>query len=101
MFIRSSDKQDLLPFQAEITGINIGRDVYACQVTDVYRAIGIRQSGCDQGSLEIAHSLGYLLSSLQSERKDKKTGSFNEKETKLSWGYCPTTFSLPELAGTV
>ena len=52
VFVRTSDKQYIFFLQSQIAHIDICRYIYAGQVTDVYRAVRIRQCRCDGGSLE-------------------------------------------------
>ncbi len=47
VFIRTTDEQDIFTFQPQVTDINIRRNVYPGQVTDMDRAVGVRQSRGD------------------------------------------------------
>jgi len=60
VFVGTADETNFLPLQAKIPGINIGGNVYAGQVPDVDRAVGIRQCGGDQGALKICHGFTFF-----------------------------------------
>ena len=52
VFVGSADEQHVLFLEAQIAHVDVGRDIHACQVTDVYRAVCIGQSGGNGGSFE-------------------------------------------------
>ena len=52
MLVGSSYEEHLLAFEAEVTHVDVGRHVYASQVTDMYRTVGIRKRRSDGRSLE-------------------------------------------------
>ena len=43
VFVGATDEEYVFLLQAEVAYINVGRYVNACQVADVYRAVGIRK----------------------------------------------------------
>ncbi len=47
VLVATADEEDLLAFEAQITGVDIRRNIDACQVPDMNRTIGIRQCSCD------------------------------------------------------
>ena len=55
MFVRTADEEDLFTAEAKIPGIDVGRDINAGEMTDVDRAVGVRESGSDESSFEIFH----------------------------------------------
>ena len=53
VLIRSTNHQHLLALQSEVTCVNIGGHIYASQVSDMNRAIGVGQRRCYQGSFKL------------------------------------------------
>ena len=45
MLIATAYEKDILAFEAKVTDIDVGWYIHTCQVSDVYRTIGIRK-GC-------------------------------------------------------
>ena len=43
VFVGTSDEQDFFFLQTQVTHVNVSRDIYACQVTDVDGAVGVWQ----------------------------------------------------------
>ena len=52
VFVRASDEKNIFFFQAEIAHVDISRNIYTCQMTNMYRTVCVGQSGCDGGSFE-------------------------------------------------
>ena len=52
MFVRTANEEHIFFFQAQIAHVNIGRYVNTCQMADMDRTVGIRQSRCHGRSLE-------------------------------------------------
>ena len=71
VFIRTSDKDHIFFFQTQVAYVDVSRDIDSCQMADVYRSVGIRQSRSDGCSLEfffhicIVIVLSHYLSPLQ------------------------------------
>ena len=53
MLVASADKEHILSLQAEKTDIDVRRNIYSCQMTDVYTSVGVRKGCGNEMSLEI------------------------------------------------
>ena len=58
VLIAAADKHDIPTLRAQVTGINIGRDISACQVTYVLESVGIRQGSRNEISFGAIHGEG-------------------------------------------
>ena len=61
VFIGAANEEYVFLLQAEVTYINVGRDLNACQVTDVYRTIGIRKRRGNGGSFEVLFHICFIF----------------------------------------
>ena len=58
MLVASADEEHRLALEAQIAHVDIGRHIHAGQVTNMHAAVGIRQGGRDQSSVEfLFHSI--------------------------------------------
>ena len=65
VFIASAHEQDVLAAHAKIADIDVGRDIDACEVSDMHGAVGIGQGRCHECSFVILHLYFiFFLSSL-------------------------------------
>ena len=56
VFIRSADIEDILPFQPEISDINVGRDIHACQMPDMHWTVGVwKRAGHKRAAMFFFH----------------------------------------------
>ena len=53
VLIATADKHHVLLLESEVTYIDVGGNVHASQVADVYTTVGIRQRGRNGGTLVI------------------------------------------------
>ena len=73
MLVGATDENHIAAFEAQIAHIDIGRNVYPSQVANVYRAVSVRQCGCNCCPLEILFHICckfyYLQKRMQSYNK--------------------------------
>ena len=55
VLVRSAHRDHVLAPQAQVTGVDVGRDVNSRQVADVDRAVGVGKGRSDQITLEFFH----------------------------------------------
>ncbi len=56
VFIRSADIEDILPFQPEISDINVGRDIHASQMPDMHGTVGVwKRAGHKRAAMFFFH----------------------------------------------
>lgn len=53
VLIAAADEDGVLLFQSEIAGVDVGRNVNACEMPDMHAAVGIGKSGGDGRAFEI------------------------------------------------
>ena len=52
VFVGAADEDYIFLFQSQVADINVGRNINACQVSDMNRAVGIRQCRGHGGTFE-------------------------------------------------
>ncbi len=52
VLVTASDHDYIFAFEAQIAYVNIGRDIYAGEVSDMHRTVGIRESCGNESALE-------------------------------------------------
>src|SRR5688572_12518999 len=57
VLIASANEQHVLPQRTQITNVDIGWDISAGQMPDVFGAISVRQRGSNSISLELFHKV--------------------------------------------
>ena len=66
VLVAAADESDGATGQTEVTCVDIGRNIYSGEVTDVYRPVGVGQSRGYKGSLVIfAHDLKSYVAALR------------------------------------
>jgi hypothetical protein len=55
VFIGTADKNNVFSLAPQVTGINVCRNVNACQVPYMHRSVGIWQGGCNEMSAGLFH----------------------------------------------
>ena len=53
VLVATADEHHLLLLQAQIAHVDVGRNIHAGKVADVYATVGIRQCRSDGGAFEI------------------------------------------------
>ena len=53
VLIATADEHNVLFFQAQIAHINVGRNINSGQMADMHTPVGVGQSRCHGGSLEL------------------------------------------------
>ncbi len=70
VFVGAAYVDHILPFQPQVAGVDVGRDVYAGQMADMDGAVGIGQGRSDQVSFKSGHDR--FVTVLLTECKDRE-----------------------------
>ena len=57
VLVGAADEKHLLAVVPQVSCIDVGRNVHACQMTDVYRAVRVRERRSYRVSLYVFHIL--------------------------------------------
>ncbi len=52
MLVTAADHNDFLAFEAQVTRIDVGGNIHACEVSDMHRSVGVGQGGGYESTVE-------------------------------------------------